>query len=42
VKEGDAFAPGDVLCLVETDKATVDFEAQEEVCMRIHVFETLP
>ena len=30
-KEGDAFAPSDVLCLVETDKATVDFEATEEV-----------
>jgi Biotin-requiring enzyme len=36
VKEGDAFAPGDVLCLVETDKATVDFEAQEEV--RLHTY----
>ena len=28
--EGDAFGPGDVLCSVETDKATVDFEAQDE------------
>lgn len=29
-KQGDKFAPGDVICSVETDKATVDFEAQEE------------
>jgi pyruvate dehydrogenase E2 component (dihydrolipoamide acetyltransferase) len=28
VKEGDAFGPGDSLCSIETDKATVDFEAQ--------------
>lgn len=27
---GDAVAPGDVLCGVETDKAVVDFEMQEE------------
>jgi pyruvate dehydrogenase E2 component (dihydrolipoamide acetyltransferase) len=27
---GDAFAPGDLFCSVETDKATVDFEAQDE------------
>eukprot|EP00953_Heterococcus_sp_UTEX-ZZ885_P011364 6577-Heterococcus_DN1.PRE.6 len=27
---GDAIAPGDVICQVETDKATVDFEAQED------------
>merc|ERR1719245_1073395 len=27
---GDEFAAGDVLCEVETDKATVDFEAQDE------------
>jgi len=25
-KEGDAIAPGDALCSIETDKATVDFE----------------
>ncbi|CAM9493639.1 unnamed protein product [Chrysoparadoxa australica] len=30
VQEGEAFQPGDVICLVETDKATVDFEAQDE------------
>ena len=29
-KEGEAFGPGDVLCEVETDKATVSFEAQDE------------
>jgi len=29
-QEGDSIAPGDVLCTVETDKATVDFEMQEE------------
>lgn len=28
--EGDAFGPGDVICSVETDKATVDFEAQDD------------
>jgi pyruvate dehydrogenase E2 component (dihydrolipoamide acetyltransferase) len=27
---GDKFAPGDVFCSVETDKAVVDFEAQDE------------
>lgn len=30
LKEGDHFIPGDVFCSVETDKATVDFEAQDE------------
>jgi len=30
VKEGDAFAAGDSFCSVETDKATVDFEAQDD------------
>ena len=30
VEEGTAFAAGDVICEVETDKATVDFEAQDE------------
>lgn len=29
-KEGDAIQPGDVLCEVETDKATIEWEAQEE------------
>ena len=28
--EGDSFGPGDVICSVETDKATVDFEAQDD------------
>jgi pyruvate dehydrogenase E2 component (dihydrolipoamide acetyltransferase) len=26
-EEGDSFGPGDVICSVETDKATVDFGA---------------
>lgn len=30
LKEGDPFAAGDVFCSVETDKATVDFEAQDD------------
>jgi pyruvate dehydrogenase E2 component (dihydrolipoamide acetyltransferase) len=30
IAEGSTFAAGDVLCSVETDKATVDFEAQDE------------
>lgn len=30
VKVGDAIAPGDVLCSIETDKATVDYEMQDE------------
>lgn len=29
-EEGEAFGPGEVLCSVETDKATVDFEAQDD------------
>ena len=29
-KEGESFGAGDVLCEVETDKATVSFDAQEE------------
>jgi len=28
--EGDSFSAGDVICSVETDKATVDFEAQDD------------
>lgn len=28
--EGESFGPGDVICSVETDKATVDFEAQDD------------
>lgn len=30
LKEGDPFGAGDSLCSVETDKATVDFEAQDD------------
>ncbi|KAL3793321.1 hypothetical protein HJC23_003831 [Cyclotella cryptica] len=30
VEEGAAYSAGDVLCSVETDKATVDFEAQDD------------
>ena len=30
VKEGDSYRAGDVLCEVETDKATVSFEAQDD------------
>ena len=30
VKEGDEVAAGDVFCEIETDKATVDFECQND------------
>jgi len=30
LQEGDSFAAGDIICSVETDKATVDFEAQDD------------
>jgi len=30
LKEGDAFSAGDVLCSIETDKASVDYEAQDD------------
>jgi len=30
VEEGEAFSAGDSLCSIETDKATVDFEAQDD------------
>eukprot|EP00658_Telonema_sp_P-2_P066360 TRINITY_DN553_c0_g1_i3.p1 TRINITY_DN553_c0_g1~~TRINITY_DN553_c0_g1_i3.p1 ORF type:complete len:629 (+),score=172.45 TRINITY_DN553_c0_g1_i3:136-2022(+) len=30
VQEGDSFGPGDVLARIETDKATVDLEAQDD------------
>ncbi|KAL1744185.1 single hybrid motif-containing protein [Schizophyllum fasciatum] len=33
VKEGDSFAAGDVLLEIETDKATIDVEAQEDGVM---------
>ncbi|XP_055830567.1 dihydrolipoyllysine-residue acetyltransferase component 1 of pyruvate dehydrogenase complex, mitochondrial [Solanum dulcamara] len=29
-KEGDKIEPGDILCLIETDKATLEFESLEE------------
>jgi pyruvate/2-oxoglutarate dehydrogenase complex dihydrolipoamide acyltransferase (E2) component len=29
-KEGDPIAPGDVLCDIQTDKAVVSFETEEE------------
>lgn len=29
-KEGDSIKPGEILAQIETDKATVDFEMQEE------------
>lgn len=29
-KEGDAIAPGDVLCDIQTDKAVMSFETEEE------------
>ena len=29
-KVGDKIEPGDILCSIETDKATVDFEMQDE------------
>ena len=30
VKEGDSFSAGDVIAKIETDKATIDFEAQDD------------
>jgi pyruvate dehydrogenase E2 component (dihydrolipoamide acetyltransferase) len=30
LSEGDSFGAGDVLCSIETDKASVDYEAQDE------------
>jgi len=30
LKEGDSIEPGAVICEIETDKATVDFEAQDD------------
>jgi len=30
LKEGDTFSAGDSLCEIETDKATVSFEAQDD------------
>lgn len=52
VKEGSAFAAGDVICQVETDKATVDFESQVSIdvveqffsvaALRLFIFIFLP
>lgn len=39
VAVGDKIAPGDVLCSIETDKATVDFEMQEEGYVAAMLFE---
>ncbi len=33
LKEGDSFAPGQAICEVETDKATVTYEATDEGCI---------
>jgi len=30
IKVGDEFAPGDIFCSIQTDKASVDFETQDE------------
>jgi pyruvate dehydrogenase E2 component (dihydrolipoamide acetyltransferase) len=30
-KEGDKLGPGDVLCTVDTDKATIDFNTEEDI-----------
>lgn len=30
LQEGESFGPGGVICSVETDKATMDFEAQDD------------
>ena len=38
-KVGDAVAPGDVLAEIETDKATVAFEMQEEGFVAAILFE---
>ena len=31
VEEGESFSAGDVLCDVKTDKATVSFDAQDDI-----------
>lgn len=30
IKNGDSFSAGDSLAVIETDKATIDFEAQDD------------
>merc|ERR550539_1956237 len=38
VSEGESFSAGDVICEIETDKATMAFEAQDDgVCAKILV-----
>ena len=37
-KVGDKISPGDVLCSIETDKATVDFEMQDEGYIAAELF----
>jgi len=39
VAEGSSFAAGEVICSVETDKATVDFEAQDDGVVAKHLVE---
>jgi hypothetical protein len=34
VKEGDKVSAGDILCSIETDKATLDMESMEDGCVR--------
>jgi len=42
-QEGESFGPGDVICEVETDKATVEFEAQDDaIIAKILVAEGTP
>ncbi|KAG8281793.1 hypothetical protein J6590_051848 [Homalodisca vitripennis] len=42
-KEGDALAPGDVLCEIQTDKAVMSFETEEEgILAKILVPENSP
>lgn len=33
VKEGDKVSAGDILCSIETDKATLDMESMEDGCV---------
>jgi pyruvate dehydrogenase E2 component (dihydrolipoamide acetyltransferase) len=39
-KEGDKVAAGDVLCDIETDKATLDFESLEDGYVLVTVLAT--
>lgn len=42
VKEGDAFTTGDVLVEIETDKATIDVEAQDDGVMAKIIVSLIP